>query len=135
MSGSIQVLEPKDIGLINLDGQYNCFVNVVIQALWTSDIFRKTLLYVMDMELNPKFKEYRFMTELQGLLRSAFSTTSSPAKRELSLNPLRAELYKLYYLDQLFDLNVKGDSAEFLTVLLKLIHACFIDSKLRLNAG
>ena len=64
MSGSMQVLEPKDIGLINLDGQYNCFVNVVIQALWTSDIFRKTLLYVMDMELNPKFKEYRFMTEL-----------------------------------------------------------------------
>jgi hypothetical protein len=60
----MQVLEPKDIGLINLDGQYNCFVNVVIQALWTSGIFRKTLLYVMDMELNPKFKEYRFMTEL-----------------------------------------------------------------------
>jgi len=55
--------------------------------------------------------------------------------RELSLNPLRAELYKLYYLDQLFDLNVKGDSAEFLTVILKLIHACFIDSKLRLNTG
>jgi uncharacterized UBP type Zn finger protein len=131
----MQVLEPKDIGLINLDGQYNCFVNVVIQALWTSDIFRKTLLYVMDMVLNPKFKEYRFMTELQGLLKSAFSTTSSSTKRDLSLNPLRAELYKLYYLDQLFDLNVKGDSAEFLTVLLKLIHACFIDSNLRLNAG
>ena len=45
---------------------------MVIQALWTSDIFRKTLLYVMDMELNPKFKEFRFMTELQSLLRSAF---------------------------------------------------------------
>jgi hypothetical protein len=108
---------------------------VVIQALWTSDIFRKTLLYVMEMELNPKFKEFRFMTELQSLLRSAFSTSISPTLRELSLNPLRAELYKLYYLDQLFDLNVKGDSAEFLTVILKLIHACFIDSKVRLNAG
>jgi hypothetical protein len=64
MSGSMQVLEAKDIGLINLEGQYNCFVNVVIQALWTSEIFRKTLLHVMDMELNPKLKEYRFMTEL-----------------------------------------------------------------------
>jgi hypothetical protein len=30
MSGSMQVLEAKDIGLINLEGQYNCFVNVVI---------------------------------------------------------------------------------------------------------
>ena len=89
----------------------------------------------MDMELNPKFKEYRFMTELQSLLRSAFSTTSTFKKRDLSLNPLRAELYKLYYLDQLFDLNVKGDSAELLMVLLKLIHTCFIDSKVRLNAG
>ena len=75
------------------------------------------------------------MTELQGLLRSAFSTTSSSTKRDLSLNALRAELYKLYYHDQLFDLNVKGDSAEFLTVLLKLIHACFIDSKVRVNEG
>jgi hypothetical protein len=129
ISGSMdnrQVRERKDIGLINLDGQYNCFVNVVIQALWTSDIFRGALLKVMDMQLNPKFKEFRFMTELQALLRSAFSTASS-TKRELSLNSLRAELYKLYYHDQLFDLNVKGDSAEFLTVLLKLIHACSID--------
>jgi len=32
----------------------------------------------------------------------------------------------MYYFDSLFDLNVKGDAAEVLAVVLKLIHACFV---------
>ena len=30
----------EDFGLINQDGQFNCFVNVVIQAFWHLDYLR-----------------------------------------------------------------------------------------------
>ena len=78
-------------------------------------------------------KEYQFLTCLKVLVRQA----SSPHKglHELSVNFIRAELYKLYYHSELFDLNVKGDSAEFLSMLLKTLHACYIDPNLRLKAS
>ncbi len=55
----------------------------------------------------------------------------------MSIDKLRVELYKLHYFDSLFDLNVKADSAELLTVLLKLIHGCYIDplGRLRTQGG
>jgi len=40
---------------------------------------------------------------------------------------LRVELYKLHYYDSLFDLNIKGDSAEIFNAILKLIHGGYID--------
>jgi hypothetical protein len=69
------------------------------------------------------------MNEFQLLLKTALNDTRP--ERNISLNMLRAELYKLYYHDQLFDLNVKGDSAEFLSVLLKMIHISFVDPNFR----
>lgn len=51
------------------------------------------------------------------------------------MNQLRVELYKLYYYDSLFDLNIKGDSAELYNAILKLIHGCFIDSVARKTIG
>lgn len=47
--------------------------------------------------------------------------------RNVDILRLRVELYKLFYFDSLFDLNVKGDSAELLTAILKLIHGCFVN--------
>ena len=41
------------------------------------------------------------------------------------------ELFKLFYLEQLFDLNSKGDASEALMIILKLIHAAYIDPCLR----
>jgi hypothetical protein len=38
---------------------------------------------------------------------------------------MRVEIFKMYYFESLFDLNVKGDAAEVLAVVLKLIHGCF----------
>jgi hypothetical protein len=50
------------------------------------------------------------------------------------VNQLRVELYKLYYYDSLFDLNIKGDSAELFNAILKLIHGCFIEPTARKTA-
>lgn len=46
---------------------------------------------------------------------------------------IRVELFKLHYFDSLFDLNVKCDSAELLSTLLKYIHGCYIDPSERLK--
>jgi hypothetical protein len=48
-----QSVSYEDFGLINLDGQYNCFVNVVIQALWNSEAFLPILDSVLRIKLNP----------------------------------------------------------------------------------
>lgn len=52
-------------------------------------------------------------------------------KRDLSINQMRVELYKLHYFDSLFDLNMKGDSSEFVSTLLKYIHGAFIPAEKR----
>ena len=44
---------------------------------------------------------------------------------------MRAELFKIYYLESLFDLNTKADASEAMTCILKLIHSLFIDSNAR----
>ena len=42
------------------------------------------------------------------------------------MSHLRSELFKLFYLDSLFDLNHKADASEAMLYLLKLIHGAFI---------
>ena len=53
-----------EFGLTNLDGQFNCYFNVIIQALWHSDTFRPALLRFKDMAFHPKVKEHGFISEL-----------------------------------------------------------------------
>jgi hypothetical protein len=78
-----------------------------------------------DLKFNPKATEARLIFAFQELLRAA--SNDEREERNLSLNQMRAELYKLYYHDSLFDLNLKGDAAELLSTLLKMMHACFIN--------
>jgi len=52
-------------GLTNRDGEFNCFLNVVLQALWHSDSFRQSLMQFKDVPFNRKFKEHRLISELQ----------------------------------------------------------------------
>jgi hypothetical protein len=119
--------------VINHDGQFNCFVSVVLQALWHSDIFRSALAKFNESSFNPKFKEHHFIASLQAFFQQ--TENENRQERNLNVNQLRVELYKLYYYDTLFDLNMKGDSAELLAAILKLIHGCFIDPTARITAA
>ena len=53
-----------EFGLSNRDGEFNCFLNVVLQALWHSEPFRKKLLEFKLISSNPKFKEYKLISEI-----------------------------------------------------------------------
>ena len=33
-----------DFGLTNKDGEFNCFVNVILQALWNSESMKRQLI-------------------------------------------------------------------------------------------
>lgn len=54
-----------EFGLTNRDGEFNCFLNVVLQALWHSESFRQSLMQFKDVPFNRKFKEHRLISELQ----------------------------------------------------------------------
>jgi len=42
---------------------------------------------------------------------------------------IRRELFKLFYIEQTFDLSDKGDAQEALMRIYQLIHSCFITSE------
>jgi len=75
-----------DFGVTNLDGQFNCFVSVVLQALWHSPVFRTALAKFTESSYNPRFKEHRFIASLQvryTLTVYYFSVRSSSRRRRM----------------------------------------------------
>lgn len=36
----MRIAVPGAAGLVNREGEYNCFLNVIIQCLWHIDVFR-----------------------------------------------------------------------------------------------
>ena len=123
----------NEVGLSNLDGQFNCFINSVLQALRTSTIFKNALLQRIEHDIDPGDKEYNFLIELNSLLRkmSTLESSSHPQIIQLSINPLRLELYKLFYQESKFELNKKSDCSSFLAELFKILHSHSIDRDLR----
>ena len=67
----------NEIGLSNFDGQFNCFINSVLQALRTSTIFKNALLQRIEHDIDPGDKEYNFLIELNSLLRKMSTLESS----------------------------------------------------------
>ena len=57
----------NEVGLSNLDGQFNCFINSVLQALRTSTIFNNALLQRIEHDIDPGDKEYNFNRTQQSL--------------------------------------------------------------------
>ena len=47
------------------------------------------------------------------------------------VNVLRRELFKIFYKENLFNLNSKADSAEAFSTILKMMHMIYTDPKLR----
>ncbi|CDW73817.1 ubiquitin carboxyl-terminal hydrolase-related protein [Stylonychia lemnae] len=117
-------------GLKNEDGQYNCYMNVVVQVLWHLDSVRKALIDFSKVELNhlKDFREYKFLQELQALFRQLQEDQSTDS---FSINCMRRELFKLFYEEQLFEVNQKGDSSEALLCLLRIIHLAYVDPNQR----
>ena len=67
----------NEVVLSNLDGQFNCFINSVLQALRTSTIFKNAFLQRIEHDIDPGDKEYNFLMELNSLLRKMSTLESS----------------------------------------------------------
>jgi len=109
----------------HIQGRNNCFLNVVIQALWHVEAFRETLMYKPHEHpegSSPKDLENCIYCALQSLFFAYnFSTPDDDAP--LPPRELRRALSTLYKRDNRFQEGAMDDAAELLECILKYMHA------------
>ena len=116
-------------GLENGDGQYNCYVNVVLQTLWHFESFRTSMTNLaISKDFLPTGIEDQFLIEIKTLIRQVYQDQE---KDHFNINRIRTVMFKLFYLDGTFDLNQKGDASEAMICFLKLMHTAFVDPKVK----
>lgn len=125
--GGSQVEEMPDdavmgTGLVNKSGDFNCFLNVIIQSLWHLEDFRRELLRVKPSNGATEIAEWGVVKALQHV----FSDISNDIKRgneDSVVDPteLRDALSNLYEGSKLFRKNEMNDASEVLAVLFECI--------------
>ena len=120
----VRTLIGKEFSLSNRQGQFNCFLNVVLQYMWNLPDFREWLILFSDSRdrsgpnfLNPfidALREFFFNVHQQGQLAQGQTF-------ETNCDKLRVELFKLNYLKGEFVLNEKADAFEALSFILDCI--------------
>jgi len=109
-------------GLVNKSGDFNCFLNVIIQSLWHLEDFRRELLRVKPSNGTTEISEWGVVKALQNV----FSNISNDTKRgneDSVVDPteLREALSNLYEGSKLFRKNEMNDASEVLAVLFECI--------------
>eukprot|EP00347_Sterkiella_histriomuscorum_P020796 403336428 len=123
----ISSLDARVFGLENGNGLYNCYLNVVFQTLWHIDEMRKFLTEFSEIDLKKRIQEVKilgFLTQMQILIKRILQDQEVD---HFTLIQVRREFFKIFYMEQLFDLNQKGDAAEAFVMFLKLLHQVTIE--------
>jgi hypothetical protein len=92
-------------GILNPRGEYNCFLNVIVQALWHVEAFRKALMGASSAD--------PLVRALQGVMSEL--TASHDASEGDSRAPVSAESLRIALSDEhgvLFKLGDMADAAE-----------------------
>ena len=105
----VDLTEPKPIkGLSNNIGEYNCFLNVVIQSLWNSRPFRELFLSID--------KDRHFHKDPQSCvfcaLKTLFTTYETDARSVIEPNDVRTSLSFAHNKDSKFQLRRMDDASE-----------------------
>lgn len=123
-------------GLENSDGHYNCFLNVVIQSFWNIVPFRQAILQegqLIKRNLSPNTLIGNFCKELfqffNDVNKNLSNSEQSPGILQASTKNLRINLFKIFYLEQIFNLNEKADASEAFTKILELLHGYYLLKK------
>jgi len=118
------------VGLMNGIGEYNCFLNVIVQCLWHLTNFRKGILACEPLvhDANPVIKAlfhlFQSFHEVDMLRHGTKGTTpeeKSTVKRVVSPTELREALSAVEG-QQIFRLGEMNDAAEVLGVLWGCMH-------------
>ncbi|CAL8470323.1 g9865 [Coccomyxa elongata] len=105
-------------GLQNLTGEYNCFLNVIVQCLWHCMAFRSGMLHRLDPE---QLEGVPVVRELLGLFRAFAREEAQRSNPEahrpatIAPNALREALHDLNA--DLFSVGEMSDAAEVLNAV------------------
>lgn len=116
-------------GLLNSDGAYNCFVNVVIQSLWHLPSFRGRLLAMSPADIGKKAQgaaaaDVRVLRALCNIFRAFLhpgGDGSSPGDWNVDPVELREALSSLGR-GSSFDLREMHDASEALSEIFNALH-------------
>ncbi|KAL9653871.1 hypothetical protein ABK040_012931 [Willaertia magna] len=111
-------------GLVNQQGQYNCFINVVIQILWHLKTFREIFLKLPDdlenhIHENPDSCVYCS-------LKNLFTHFQYSEENHLVSDILRKSLSITYYGKKKFQLSEMDDASEAFQAIIKEINDSLI---------
>ncbi|XP_051136460.1 uncharacterized protein LOC127255119 [Andrographis paniculata] len=111
-------------GLKNEVGEYNCFLNVIIQSLWHLRRFREEFLW-RSSEVHVHVGDPCVICALRGIF-VALSTSSKDSKGEaVAPTSLRVALSNLYPDSNFFQEGQMNDASEVLGVIFNCLHRSF----------
>ncbi|KAG2377880.1 hypothetical protein C9374_008965 [Naegleria lovaniensis] len=112
----VDLTEPKPVkGLSNNIGEYNCFLNVVIQSLWNARPFRDLFLSID--------KDSHFHKDPQSCvfcaLKTLFTSYETDARSVIEPNDVRTSLSFAHNKDSKFQLRRMDDASEAFQAILE----------------
>ncbi|XP_024013421.1 uncharacterized protein LOC18021057 isoform X2 [Eutrema salsugineum] len=114
-------------GLQNEVGEYNCFLNVIIQSLWNLEMFRAEFLRSSTLE-HHHVGDPCVVCSLYEIFTALNGASSETQKEPVAPSSLRIALSKLYPDSSFFQEAQMNDASEVLAVIFDCLHRAFAQS-------
>ncbi|XP_024013843.1 uncharacterized protein LOC18021056 isoform X2 [Eutrema salsugineum] len=114
-------------GLQNEVGEYNCFLNVIIQSLWNLEMFRAEFLRSSTLE-HHHVGDPCVVCSLYEIFTALNAASSETQKEPVAPSSLRIALSKLYPDSSFFQEAQMNDASEVLAVIFDCLHCSFAQS-------
>lgn len=111
-------------GLLNEVGEYNCFLNVIIQSLWHLRRFREEFLAVASSP-HVHVGDPCVVCALYNIFVALSSATIESSKEAVAPTSLRIALSTLYPESNFFQQAQMNDASEVLAVIFDCLHRAF----------
>ncbi|CAH8351983.1 unnamed protein product [Eruca vesicaria subsp. sativa] len=114
-------------GLQNEVGEYNCFLNVIIQSLWNLGVFRAEFLRSSTLDHN-HVGDPCVVCSLYEVLTALSAASREIRKEPVAPSTLRIALSNLYPDSSFFQEAQMNDASEVLAVIFDCLHRSFAQS-------
>ncbi|XP_010503407.1 PREDICTED: uncharacterized protein LOC104780601 isoform X2 [Camelina sativa] len=111
-------------GLQNEVGEYNCFLNVIIQSLWNLGMFRAEFLQSSTLE-HHHVGDPCVVCSLYEIFTALSAASSQTRKEPVAPSSLRIALSNLYPDSSFFQEAQMNDASEVLAVIFDCLHRSF----------
>ncbi|PSS30433.1 Inactive ubiquitin carboxyl-terminal hydrolase [Actinidia chinensis var. chinensis] len=111
-------------GLKNDAGEFNCFLNVIVQSLWHIRKFRDEILS-RSTSAHAQVRHPCVVCALHEVLNGLSVASANMQSKAVSPSPLRVALSQLKPGSNLFQIEQQNDASEVLSAILDCLHQSF----------